>query len=116
SAEAGEAVSRRLTTPTTPLPRTHLLSNGRYTVLLANAGAGFSRWNGLDVTRWEEDPTRDHRGQFCYVRDLTARHLWSAGHQPTCRHADAYEVLFSIDKAEFRRRDGDVETHVEVAV
>ncbi|MFO0841099.1 MAG: glucoamylase family protein [Gemmataceae bacterium] len=116
SAETGEAVSRRLTTPNTPLPRTHLLSNGKYTVLLTNSGAGYSRCGGLDVTRWEEDATRDHRGQFCYVRDLTEKLLWSAGHQPVGRAADAYEVLFSIDKAEFRRRDGDVETHVEVAV
>ena len=42
--------------------------------MLTNAGSGFSTCQGLDVTRWREDPTRDAWGQFCYVRDLDAGH------------------------------------------
>ena len=55
-------------------------------------------------------------GQFFYVRDLQTGLFWSAGHQPVCRPADAYEVVFSADKALFRRRDGDIETLLEIAV
>jgi cyclic beta-1,2-glucan synthetase len=114
-AEGAGLVSRRLTSPDTPGPRAHLLSNGRYAVMLTNAGGGFSRCRGLDVTRWREDYTRDCWGQFCYVRDLESGLLWSAGHQPVCRPPDDYEVLFSADKADFRRIDGGVLTHLEVA-
>ncbi len=114
--ESEHPLSRRLTTPQTPAPRTHLLSNGQYTVMLTNAGAGFSTWRGLDVTRWREDRTRDNWGQFCYVRDLRSGLLWSAGYQPVCRPADEYEVVYSADKAEFRRLDAGVETHLEITV
>ena len=51
-------------------PRTHLLSNGQYHVMVTNAGGGCSTCRGLDVTRWREDRTRDDWGQFCYIRDL----------------------------------------------
>ena len=42
--------------------------------------------------------------------------MWSAGYHPVQSEADAYEVTYSIDKAEFRRRDGNLETHLEVTV
>jgi cyclic beta-1,2-glucan synthetase len=114
--ERADPVSRRLTTPFTPGPRTHLLSNGTYRVMVTNAGAGFSACGNLDVTRWREDYTRDDAGQFCYVRDLRSGLLWSAGHQPVCREAEHYEVLYSADKAEIRRRDGSIVTHLEITV
>lgn len=115
-ARAEAAVSRRLTSPQTSVPRTHLLSGGRYTVMLTNAGSGFSRCRGVDVTRWREDAALDSWGQFCYIRDMKSGQVWSTGHQPVCRMPDFYEVIFSSDKAEFRRSDGDVDTYLEVAV
>jgi cyclic beta-1,2-glucan synthetase len=109
-------MSRRITTPATPHPRTHLLSNGQYSVMLTNAGSGYSTWRDLDVTRWREDRTADARGQWLYVRELRSGRLWSAGHQPVATQAELYEVVFSTDKAEFRRRDAGIETHLEVTV
>ena len=114
--EGQTLLSRRLTTPFTPSPRTHLLSNGRYSVMVTNAGAGFSRWGDLDVTRWREDATRDALGQFCYIRDLRSGLLWSAGYHPVGRLGDEFEVIYSADKAEFRRVDGLVASHLEVTV
>ena len=32
--------------------------------LVTAAGAGYSRWNDLAVTRWREDATRDDAGSF----------------------------------------------------
>src|SRR5205085_6906281 len=113
---ADPAVRRRRPGAGAPAPRSHLHSNGHPTVLVTNAGGGFSTCRGLAVTRWRNDPTRDHHGTFLYVRDPETGAAWSAGHQPTTAPADAYEVVFSADKAEVRRRDGDVETHLEVAV
>jgi cyclic beta-1,2-glucan synthetase len=111
-----DLLCRQLTTPNTPGPRTHLLSGGPYLVMVSNAGSGFSRCNGLDVTRWREDYTCDQYGQFCYIRDLTSDILWSAGHQPVCRPAKQYEVVYSADKADFRRTDGAIATHMEITV
>ncbi|HLJ92161.1 MAG TPA: glucoamylase family protein [Gemmataceae bacterium] len=109
-------LSRRLTTPHTAHPRTHLLSSDRYSLMLTNAGSSRSLSRGLEVTRWREDRTRDDWGQFCYVRDLRTGRFWSAGYQPVCRTPEEYEVVFSTDKAEFRRLDQGIETHLEIAV
>ena len=112
--ESQHPMSRRITTPYTVQPRTHLLSSGQYTVMVTNAGGGRAVWRSLDVSRWREDRTRDDWGQFCYIRDLHTGVVWSAGHQPICRDADDFEVVYSTDKAEFRRVDGAIETHMEV--
>ncbi|HTU17645.1 MAG TPA: glucoamylase family protein, partial [Gemmataceae bacterium] len=111
-----DLLCRQLTTPNTEGPRTHLLSNGQYVVMLTNAGSGFSRCGDLDVTRWREDYTRDDYGQFCYIRDLRRGFLWSAGHQPVCRPAKQYQVVYSADKAEIHRIDGPIVTHLEITV
>ena len=62
-------------TPDTPTPEVQLLSNGRYHVMVTNAGGGYSRWHDLAVTRWREDATRDHWGTFCYLRDVGERRV-----------------------------------------
>ena len=109
-------MSRRLTSPATPVPRTNLLSNSAYHVMITNAGSGYSTCRGLDVTRWREDPTREVWGQFCYIRDVQRDLVWSAGYQPICRPPQGYEVIFAADKATIRRRDADIETLLEVTV
>ncbi len=93
-----------------------LLSNGRYHVMVTQAGGGYSRWNGLAVTRWREDPTCDNMGTFCYLHDVASGAVWSTAHQPTCKRADSYEAIFSEGRAEFRRSDFDLDTHTEIAV
>ena len=97
-------------------PAIALLSNGSYGVMITSAGAGYSTWRGLDVTRWREDATRDCWGQFCYVRDVGAGNLWSVGIQPLLQPADESGFEFHADRAEFWRRDGDVETRCAVGV
>src|SRR6516165_3342883 len=100
----------------TPHPRAALLSNGRYGVMITGAGGGSATWRDLDVTRWREDTTRDCWGQFCYVRDRESGTVWSTGHQPICRAADEYAFAFHADRAEFHRRDGDLETRWSVCI
>ena len=109
-------VSRRMVGFETPHPRTHLLSNGTYSVMVTNTGGGYSQSQGLAINRWRPDGLNDHGGQFIYIRDRHAGQVWSATYQPTCKRPDFYEVIFSIDKAEYRRRDGDIETHLEIVV
>ena len=63
--------SRRFTSASDPVPHTHLLSNGRYFVMMTTAGGGYSHCGGLAVTRWREDTTRDAwgRSSSCVTRE-----------------------------------------------
>ncbi len=107
---------RAFSTPDTTMPEVNLLSNGRYHVMITNAGGGYSRWKDLAVTRWREDGTRDGWGTFCYLRDAASGEFWSTTYQPTLKRSERYEAIFSEGRAEFRRRDHDYDTHTEVAV
>ena len=107
---------RRITTPNTAIPRTHLLSNGNYTVLVTNAGGGFSRTVDADVTRWAADRTADASGMFFYLRDRNRGTVWSAGYQPTRKLPETYEAIFSLDKTEITRRDDGIESLLETIV
>ena len=111
-----EVLMRVLSTPQTPIPEVHLLSNGRYHVMITNAGGGYSRWKDIAVTRWREDIARDDMGTFCYLRDVSSNDVWSACFQPTLKPVPSYKAIFSQSRAEFRRRDFELDTHTEVAV
>jgi cyclic beta-1,2-glucan synthetase len=107
---------RVFNSPNTPIPEVQLLSNGRYHVMVTNAGGGYSNWKGMEVTRWREDTTCDNWGTFCYLRDVATGKFWSTAYQPTLKWFDTYEAIFSDARAEFRRRDHDYETHTEIVV
>ncbi len=107
---------RRIATAHGATPTTHLLSNGRYSVMLTAAGSGFSRWRDLAVTRWREDATCDDWGSYIFLRDVRSGSVWSAGFQPSGVEPDNYEVAFNEDRAEFKRRDGSLTTVLEVLV
>ena len=107
---------RRYISPHTLSPRTHLLSNGDYAVMVTSAGGGYSRRQGLAMTRWREDLTRDDWGTFCYVRDLETGDVWSTTFQPTRKEPDLYEATFAPDRAMFRRIDFDIELRMEIVV
>lgn len=99
-----------------PTPRTQLLSNGEYSVVVTTAGSGYSVCRGLAVSRWREDVTRDNWGSFCYLRDVRSGAVWSAGHLPVPGKPQSYEVALSEDKAEFRRSDAGIVTRTEIIV
>jgi cyclic beta-1,2-glucan synthetase len=107
---------RSYPTAHTPVPATHFLSNGTYSVMVTNSGGGYSRFEGLEVTRYREDVTRDCWGTFFYLKDIEEGRVWSAAYQPVGSEPDDYHVVFSTDKAEYRRTDGVIETTMEVAV
>jgi cyclic beta-1,2-glucan synthetase len=109
-------VLRRFTSPHDATPGVHLLSNGRYVVMVTTAGSGYSRWRDLAVTRWREDRTCDAWGTYVFLRDTHSGQVWSAAYQPSGVAPDSYEVVFSEDHAEIRRRDGAIATMLEVVV
>ncbi len=107
---------RILTQANSAVPETQLLSNGRYHVMVSNAGGSYSRWKDLSVTRWREDSTRDNWGNFCYLRDLDEGDVWSTTYQPTLVEPKKYEVIFSEGRAEFRRADHGLDLYTEIVV
>lgn len=111
-----EAAMRVFTNPSPGAPEVHLLSNGRYHVVVSSAGSGYSRWRDLAVTRWREDGTRDCWGTFVYLRDLATGDFWSTAYQPTLRSIKDYEAIFTQARAEFRQRHGGLEIHTEISV
>ncbi|HEV7925200.1 MAG TPA: glucoamylase family protein, partial [Verrucomicrobiae bacterium] len=114
--DEAESVMRVFTNPTMPAPEVHLLSNGRYHVVISSAGGGYSRWRDLAVTRWREDATRDCWGTFVYLRDVATGDFWSTAHQPTLRTTKDYEAIFTQARAEFRQRHTGLEIHTEISV
>jgi len=114
--DAPQASTRAPLGSQTATPEVQLLSNGRYHVMLTNAGGGYSRWKDLGVTRWREDSTSDNWGTFIYLRDISSGEYWSAAHQPVLKRADSYEAMFSEGRAEYRRRDHDYDTYSEIVV
>ncbi|HEY4946081.1 MAG TPA: glucoamylase family protein [Candidatus Limnocylindrales bacterium] len=109
-------IIRHFTSPHDAIPRTHVLSNGRYAVMVTAAGSGYSRWGDVAVTRWREDVTRDSWGSYLFLRDMDSGAVWSAGHQPSGVEADSYDVVYAEDHAEFARRDGSITTGLTIVV
>src|SRR3984885_5622471 len=109
-------VQRRYDSAHSRVPRTHLLSNGRYSAMVTAAGSGYSRWRDIAITRWREDVTCDSWGAYFFLRDVRSGETWSAGYQPSGTEPDSYEVTFSEDRAEIIRTDGSLTTTLEVAV
>ncbi len=107
---------RRFESPHNITPRSHLLSNGRYTVMITTAGSGFSRWQDLAVTRWREDTTRDCWGTFVFLRDTDSGDVWSAGFQPSGTEVDDYSVVYSEDRARITQRDRSLKITCEIVV
>ena len=112
----GESVMRIYTNPNAPAPEVHLLSNGRYHLVITSTGGGYSHWRDLAVTRWREDATRDCWGTFVYLRDRATGEFWSTAYQPTLRTTKGDETIFTQARAEFRQRHDGLEIHTEISV
>ena len=112
----GGTVMRVFKNPGGPVPDVHLLSNGRYHVVVTSAGGGYSRWRDLAITRWREDATRDCWGTFIYLRDVATGGFWSATHQPVLCASKDNEAIFTQSRAEFRQVQADFEIHTQISV
>ncbi|HMO02821.1 MAG TPA: glucoamylase family protein [Oligoflexia bacterium] len=117
TSEIDEDKQRIIDTPHTKTPITHILSNGNYSVMIDNAGSGYSKHGEeILINWWHSDPEFNQLGQHFYLRDLKAREIWSIGYQPNLKKPDQYTVFFSADKAEIKRRDHEILSHLELIV
>jgi cyclic beta-1,2-glucan synthetase len=99
-----------------PIPQVHVLSQGDTSLLITNAGGGYSQWREFALTRWHADTTLDQWGTWIYVQDRESGALWSAACQPVGCAPEKQEVLFYPHKVEFRRSDNGISLHTEITV
>jgi cyclic beta-1,2-glucan synthetase len=102
--------------PDTPYTQVHTLSNGKYSLLISAAGSGFSRWEGIELTRWRDDPTLSDRGSWIYVEDRLNGQMWSVTRQPTMTTPDRSAVNFYPHRVEFERQDRELVLRTTVMV
>ncbi|SDY04575.1 Cellobiose phosphorylase [Evansella caseinilytica] len=112
----GRSAIREYQSVETRTPEVCVLSNGKLTTVVTNSGSGFSRYDGLAVSRWREDPVMDSWGSYVYIYDTSKDKLWSPSYQPCRVKAEQQRVQFALHKATFLREDGDVKTSMEVCV
>ena len=105
-----------LTFPDTQTPRTLLLSNGHFSLMITNTGGGYSQWKDLELTRWRSDQTCDGMGTYCYIYEPESDHLWSPTYHPVGGETEDYSAEFTLDRAVFRSTFDDLRSEMEVVV
>ena len=93
----------------------HLLSNGEYTVAITDGGSGYSRAGAIAVNRWVPDYF-EKKGFYIFIQNINSNTAWSATSEPYGQEPEKYRVVFSPDKAVFIRRNGNIESRLEVTV
>ncbi|MCC8986591.1 MAG: glycosyl transferase, partial [Candidatus Contendobacter sp.] len=90
----------------------YVLAGNRYATFLTTAGAGYSVWNELTLTRWTADALESSGGFLLYLRDLDDGVFWSFGQRP----AASQESRFDGGIAEFNRLDQEIKAQLEICV
>ncbi|MBW6442082.1 DUF3131 domain-containing protein, partial [Patescibacteria group bacterium] len=103
-------------TPNTLFPIAQVYGNGRYSVMISNSGAGYSKFRDTFINRYNEDFSLDSSGHHVFIKERKSGDYWSATYQPTSIEPDEYEVKFYAEYAEFRRVDNKTETTLNVFV
>ncbi len=109
-------VVSRFETPNTTRPKTQLLGNGHYSLMVTNSGGGYSQWGNIELTRWRADTTRDSGGLLCYVHEPEVNRLWSNTYHPVNGKVESYSAEFTADRAVIRRVDHGIEIKTEIVV
>ncbi|MDS0526686.1 glycosyl transferase [Clostridium sp. SHJSY1] len=97
-------------------PEVLLLSNGSYSTMLTLSGSGYGKKDNMTVYRWKGDSTADPLGSFFYIKNLNSNDYWSAAYEPCKSAGEDYTVEFSIDKGTFKRKDGSIDSKLQIVV
>ena len=96
-------------------PVVNYLSNGNYSLMITTDGDGFSKYEDRMLYRFRSD-IYANTGNYIYIKDMKKGKVWSAAYHPTKKSPDDYQVVFSPHQAEFKRRDGDISSHMIVSL
>ncbi len=107
---------RYIPNPMTAPCATQIMSNGHYSVMVTANGGGYSRWNGLAITRFQPDPIESGYGTFLFLRDMENGEWWSATSDPVRLAGEKSTTIFTDYKAEFIKETGTIHSTVETIV
>ncbi len=107
--------NRYVNRPDVNPPVVNYLSNGKYSLMITSDGDGFSQYEDRMLYRWRSDTFAD-TGNYIYIKDMKQGKFWSTAYHPTRTEPDNYEVVFCPHQTEFKRRDGDISSHMIVSV
>ncbi len=96
-------------------PVVNYLSNGKYSLMITTDGDGFSKYEDRMLYRWRSD-IYANTGNYIYIKDMKQGKVWSAAYHPTRTEPEDYQVVFWPHQAEFKRRDGDISSHMIVSL
>jgi cyclic beta-1,2-glucan synthetase len=99
-----------------PTPIVHVLAQGDTSLLITNAGSGYSQWREFALTRWHADTSLDGWGTWVYVQDRDSGALWSATCQPFGILSEQQKVMFFPHKVEFLRTENDISLRTVVTI
>ena len=103
-------------TPNTLFPLAQIYGNGKYSLMITNSGAGYSKFKDIFINRFTEDFTLDSSGNHIYIKDIDLNYKWSVTYQPTLIKPEKYDVIFHAEHVEFHRVDKKTETELNVFV
>ncbi|MCR5491258.1 MAG: glycosyl transferase family 36 [Bacilli bacterium] len=99
-----------VTDPFTPRPWVNVISNGDYSIVVSQAGGGFSFRDNAEqnrLTRLYQDIVKDDWGKYFYIRDKESKKYFSTALKPIMTGYDRYEVRVGIGYTKFIRvQDG----------
>ena len=99
-----------------PIPQVHFLAQGETSLMITNAGGGYSQWREFALTRWQADTTLDAWGTWIYVQDCESGEFWSATCQPVGAAPENQEVLFYPHKVEFPRSEHGITLRTGITI
>jgi cellobiose phosphorylase len=83
--------------------------------MITSDGDGFSKYEDRMLYRWRSD-IYANTGNYIYIKDMKQGKLWSTAYHPTRTEPEDYQVVFCPHQAEFKRRDGDISSHMIVSL
>lgn len=98
-----------------PVPQTHVLSNGSYTLVATDSGGAMSRWRKLALTRWAADPTLDDGGFRIYLHDKNAGGVRALFREPAGGETGC-SAVFHPHMVELQARYGDIVARESITV
>ncbi|MDR1003037.1 MAG: hypothetical protein LBL82_07210 [Oscillospiraceae bacterium] len=96
-----EPQTEQFTNSSPDSPRLHMLTNGCYSVIAADSGAGVSMSGGVDINTFSGDMLMNPQGVFVFVRDgeerfsITAAPDWSDGGRARITKFNADSISYS---------------------
>lgn len=100
----------------TPVPEVNVHSNGALTSIVSSSGSGFLRYNGINLSRWREDPIVDQWGSYMYIRDVATDQLWSPTYQPCGVSSAKLSVHFWQERTSYLREDEELQSMLDITV